>query len=68
MLLAFVVLGTLIEDITRNAAWVCEDPGQLWLGVFTVFVCFTLGVLKAAPWVISGVLAERGRGAHLVSD
>lgn len=64
VLLAFVVLGTLIENIVRNAAWVREDPGQLWLGIFTAFVCFTLGVLKAAPWVILGVLAERDGGAH----
>lgn len=61
VLLAFVVLGTLIEDFMRNAAWVREDLGQLWFGVFTAFVCFTLGVLKAAPWVVSGVLAERHR-------
>lgn len=64
VLLAFVVFGTLIEDIARNAEWVRDDPGQLWFGVFTAFVCFTLGVLKAAPWVISGVVTERDCGAH----
>lgn len=62
--LAFVVIGTLIEGALRNAAWLRDDPGALWLGIITAFSCFVLGALKAAPWLIACAVAEPDRRAH----
>lgn len=68
VLLAFVVVGTLVEATARKAAWVRDDPDQLWLGIITAFICFTLGALKAAPWVVTRAVAERDQGAHSPSS
>jgi hypothetical protein len=63
VLVAFVVIGTLIEGGMHNAAWLMDDPGALWFGIFTAFGCFVLGALRAAPWLIAQIHAAEPDGS-----
>ena len=62
VLVAFVVIGTLIEGGVHNAAWLRDDPGALWFGIFTAFGCFVLGAATATPWLIAQAHAAESDG------
>jgi hypothetical protein len=58
VLIAFVVIGTLVEGAVHDAAWLRDDPYALWFLIFTAFGCFVVGAAKAAPWFIAQAAAE----------
>lgn len=58
VLVAFVVIGTLVEGAVHNAAWLRDDPYALWFLIFIAFGCFVVSAAKAAPWLIAQAVAE----------